>query len=478
MTNFNNSLELSPAAMRKLGYKVIDALVEHFETLESQPFTKSASAIELSEIIEDKLPLETEDPQKVFDHLFEDVFTQISYTNHPRFFSFVPSPGNYVGALADTLASGFNVFAGHWFAGSGAARIEIVTINWLLKLCGFPEQGGGLFVSGGSIANLSAIATARQVNGSENCQNNVVYYSQQTHSSLHKGLKILGFEKQQMRPISIKNDFKIDVDQLERAILKDLGNGLHPMCIVGNAGTTNTGTVDELGRLSAIAKKYNLWFHIDGAYGAAAILSKKTKESLSGIELADSLTLDPHKWWFQPYEIGCLLVRDHLHLKATYAVTAEYLKDAQDLYSSEINFFEYGIQLTRSFRALKLYTTLKIFGLNNFSYAIDHGISMAEYTEELLRRNDNWEITSPAQLAVIAFRYQPRILDEKEVDELNSLISREMLLDGYALIITTILKNRTVLRMCTIHPALKKMDIEKTVEKLNHFAEKNLKALA
>lgn len=475
--DLNATFQLTPEEMRSVGYKVIDMLIEHQEALPKQPFARSPSNKELSAIIDDQLPINGQDIFKILSHLEQDVLSNLSHTNHPRFFSFVPSPGNFIAAIADTLASGYNVFSGHWLSGPGAAKVELVTINWLLKLCGFPQTGGGLFVSGGSMANLSALATARTVKGHSNPLKNTVYYSQQTHSSLAKGLRILGFLPDQMRPIPIDSSFKIHKGALCEQIEQDRRNGYHPLCLVGNAGTTNTGAVDDLQQLSKIAKTYNLWFHIDGAYGAAAILSKKGKNLLKGMELADSLTLDPHKWWFQPYEIGCLLVQNPQHLKTTFAVTAEYLKDAQDLYHSEINFFNYGTQLTRSFRALKLYTSLKAFGINNFAKAIDHGIAMAEYTELLIRQQQDWKIISPAQLGMLAFKCHPAELNQEESDVLNRKITEFLLVDGYAMIITTTLHNQIVLRMCTIHPAITKEEIETTVEKLIHYAQKSCNLL-
>ena len=248
--------------------------------------------------------------------------------------------------------------------------------------------------------------------------------------------------------------------------------GLQPFCLIATAGTTNTGTVDPLSEIAAICKKEKIWFHIDGAYGAAAILSKEGKKMLKGIEKADSLTVDPHKWFFQPYEMGCLLVRNTNHLKGTFTERPEYLKDVEGN-KSEINFYDHGIQLTRRFRALKFYMSIKTFGLGEFRKAITYNIELAEEVENCLRSSPNWEVISPATLAVINFRYHPigEKLSEKKLDALNQYISKQVVATQKALLVTTILNGQIVLRMCLINPRTTLEDIKETFTLFNEIAE-------
>lgn len=466
----NNPLALSKKQMQTVGYTVIDTIIEHLEGMENLKIHAQQSPQYLSEKLGGPIPEAGQDPLKLIQQAKQEVFGNILHVDHPRFYAFIPSPGNFMGVMADTLVKGFNVFNGHWLAGSGSAAVERITINWLKDICGFPKKGGGLFLSGGSMANLSAIATARKIKLKDEGKRGVVYYSNQTHSSLAKGLKVLGVGKKYRRPLPTDQDLRINIKALEKAIKQDLKKGLRPFCIVGNAGTTNAGAVDPIKKMAAIAKKYNCWFHIDGAYGAAAMLTKTGKKVLKGIELADSLTLDPHKWWFQPMEMGCLLVKDGSHLKTTFQVSAEYLEDTKAKGLEEINYYDHGIQLTRSFRAFKLYLSLKTFGLKAFKKAIQKGMDMAEYTEQLLQKEKDWKIVTQAQLGILNFIYAPKGASLTAIDNYSKVIAEKVMHDGFAMITTTKIDDLTVLRMCPIHPGLTKRDLKETLIRLNQFA--------
>jgi len=263
---------------------------------------------------------------------------------------------------------------------------------------------------------------------------------------------------------------------LKNCIAKDKLEGYQPFCIIASAGTTNTGTVDPLEEIAAICKKENLWMHVDGAYGGAAILSDEGKKYLKGIEKADSLTVDPHKWFFQPYEIGCLLVKDHKWLSKTFSEKPVYLRDIEGN-ESEINFYDHGIQLTRRFRALKFYMSIKTFGLNAFKDAIQYSITLTENLESILRESPKWEVISPATLAVINFRYNPinYNLTEEELDNLNQYISKQIIASKNAVLVTTILQDQVVLRMCLINPRTVLKDVQDTLSFCEKYAEEYLK---
>jgi len=385
---------------------------------------------------------------------------------------FVPGPSNYISAMADSLASGFNIFSGGWAASPAAAELEIVTMHWLLKMYGFPvKNGGGIFTSGGSMANLTAIITARKVKCGDDFSKAVIYLSDQAHSSNIKAIRVAGFRKEQIRIIPTDSEFKFSLNKLKNAIAKDSLEGLQPFCLIATAGTTNTGTVDQLSELATICKKEKIWFHIDGAYGGAAILVSNGKQLLKGIEKADSITVDPHKWFYQPYEIGCLLVRNHKWLKGTFTEKPEYLRDIEGN-TSEINFYDHGIELTRRFRALKFYMSIKTFGLKAFRKAITYNIKLAEETESFLRKSSNWEVISPATLAVINFRYNPigNGLTEKKLDALNQYISAQVVASQKALLVTTVLNKQVVLRMCLINPRTTMQDVKETITLCETFA--------
>ncbi|MAP55431.1 aminotransferase class V-fold PLP-dependent enzyme [Altibacter sp.] len=466
------TLEISKEAMTQYGYKVVDAIVAHFDTQSSKLPVASATREEMDHLFSEEAPERAMDPESVLQFVLDEVMTKSNVVSHPRSYSFVPGPSNYISAMADSLASGFNIFSGGWAASPAAAELEIVTMNWLLKLFGFPvKRGGGIFTSGGSMANLTAIITARKVKCGDDFSKAIIYLSDQAHSSNIKAIRSAGFKKEQIRVIPTDSEFKFAINKLKNAIARDVLEGLQPFCLIATAGTTNTGTVDQLSELATICKKEKIWFHIDGAYGAAAILSKNGKQLLKGIEKADSLTVDPHKWFYQPYEIGCLLVRNHQWLKGTFTEKPEYLRDIEGN-TSEINFYDHGIELTRRFRALKFYMSIKTFGLRTFRKAITYNIQLAEATESLLRKSSHWEVISPATLAVINFRFNPigNKLSEKKLDSLNQYISKHVVDSKQALLVTTLLNGQVVLRMCLINPRTSMQDIKETLALCESFA--------
>ncbi len=463
----NDKLEFSPEEMRAMGYRVIDLLVEHAANERDHRVGQKADPAVIRPALREPVPDVGIALDDALARLTEDVFPNRLNIAHPRFFAFVPGPSNYVGVLADLLASGLNVFNGSWLGGSGAAALELQTIDWLRELCGFPDSAGGLFVSGGSLANLTALAVARDVKLSGNLDGARVYFSDQTHSSIEKALRVAGFLPEHIVKLPSDSDFRLVVADLADRVAADRAAGLRPFCVIANGGTTNTGAVDPLPEVAALAKRENLWIHVDGAYGAAAVLSDRGREILCGIELADSLSLDPHKWLFQPIECGCVLLRDSDALKAAYRILPDYLKDIHRN-AQEVNPCDYGIQLTRGFRALKVWLSLQVFGLHAFRAAITRGFELAEYAQHCVESMPGWELVAPANMAMLSFRFVPA--DDSKSDALQTAVMEEMLADGYAMVSTTVLRGRTVLRMCTINPRTTEEDIAETLRKLDTMA--------
>ena len=473
-------LSLSKEEMQAYGYKIVDILTTHFDTLSDKKVVATGNTAEMESLFSDTLPLEASNPETVLAHVTRDVLENVNQLSHPKFYSFVPGPSNFISAMSDSLATGFNIFSGSWKGSAAATKVEITTIHWLLELFGFPvKKGGGIFTSGGSMANLTALATARNVKLGEDFSKACIYLSDQAHSSNIKAIRVLGFKKEQIRIIPTDLEFKISINKLKNAIAKDRLQGFTPFCIIASAGTTNTGTVDPLDELAKIANDEDLWLHVDGAYGGGAILAANGKSLLKGIEKAHSLTVDPHKWFFQPYEMGCLLVKNHKWLSDTFTEKPEYLRDVEGN-ESEINFYDHGIQLTRRFRALKFYMSVKTFGLNAFKKAVEYSLNLAEKTESILRKSSQWEVISPATLAVINFRFNPikKALTEKQIDLANEYISKRITESGEAVLVTTILQHQVVLRMCLINPRTELQDIEETLTACEKYGEMFLAGLS
>jgi glutamate/tyrosine decarboxylase-like PLP-dependent enzyme len=306
----------------------------------------------------------------------------------------------------------------------------------------------------------------------------VVYGSDQTHSSLLRAMRILGWQKQQFRRLESDAAFGVRPEEVQRAIREDRAAGLAPFCVIANVGTTNTGAIDPMTELAEVCAEQEVWLHADGAYGAGALFCERGRELLRGIERADSFTLDPHKWLFQPFDCALLMVRNRATLRHAFHVRedeAEYLQDAR-AGEEEVNLWDYSPELTRPFRALKLWMSLQVFGADAFAAALERTFYLAEYAEKQLRARNNWEITSSAQMAVVTFRYVPKgqqsgsVESGRRIDALNRAIAARMQEQGFALVLTTELRGQTVLRLCTINPRTTEEDIAKTVEALDEHA--------
>jgi glutamate/tyrosine decarboxylase-like PLP-dependent enzyme len=457
-------IALSREEMRKFGYAVVDLLAEHFAKVGDGPVGSKAEPTRMIPLFDGDPPENGRDPNGVLAQLERDVLPNNLHVDHPRFFAFVPGPNNFVSVMADAIAAGFQIFNGTWFGGSAAAALELGVIRWLARVSGFPATAGGLFVSGGSVANMTGLMAARHSVLQDHIDGATVYLSDQTHSSVERALRVIGFRSEQIRKLQSDENFRLSIQTLCGVIAEDRGKGLRPFCIVANAGTTNTGAVDPLSELADLAEKEKLWLHVDGAFGAASILSERGRSMLAGLDRADSLTLDPHKWLFQSFECGCVLVRDAALLKSAFQIKADYLRDVYREIE-EINPCDYGIQLTRSFRALKVWLSLQTFGLAAFREAITRGFELAELAERELRARNGWEILSPAQMATICFRFG-------NDDDLQTRLVDDMMHDGYALLTSTTLRGAVALRLCTINPRTTEQDIIGTVDRLDELARK------
>jgi aromatic-L-amino-acid decarboxylase len=301
----------------------------------------------------------------------------------------------------------------------------------------------------------------------------VLYGSDQIHSSIERGCRVLGLEPAQIRKLPSDEQFRLPLTALRGAVADDRAAGRQPFCVIANAGSTNTGAVDPLPALAEYWRDEGLWLHADAAYGAAAILCERGRALLEGLDRVDSLSLDPHKWWFQPYEIGCVLVRNGHHLRETFRILPEYLKDV-DRAAEEVNFCEYGIQLTRSFRALKLWMSLQVFGLDAFRQAVARGVALAEQAEQILRQSASWEIVTPAQLGIVTFRPASAGRSAAQVDAQSRWLVDAVIADGFAMVSSTELRGRTVLRLCTINPRTTDEEIRETLRRLERFGERRL----
>ncbi len=463
------TLDLSPEEMREFGYRVIDSLIEYYQGRADRPVAEKLDEDALAAILEEPLPYQGMAWRDALAQFERQVVDTANHVDHPRFFAFIPLANNFVSVMADALASGYNIFNAVWRQGPGAAQVERLTVDWLRQIILFPAGAGGTFVSGGSVANLTGLAVARQIRLNGDMRNAVAYCSDQIHFAVSRGMRILGFAPEQLRKLPSDENFRLSLARLQRAVAADRAAGKRPFCVIASAGTTNTGAIDPLEQLAAYCKRENLWLHVDGAYGAPAMLTAEGKTALRGLEQVDSLALDAHKWLFQPVECGVVLLRDRRWLSQTFKETPEYLKDMEQE-GEELNFMNQGIQLTRQFRALKLWLSFKVFGLDAISRAIAVGFENARLADALLREAGCWEIVTPAQMAIVTFRYRPANGDEALANRITHDLVGALMADGFAFASGTQLRDKTVLRLVTNNPRSTTDDLRRTVALLGRLA--------
>jgi glutamate/tyrosine decarboxylase-like PLP-dependent enzyme len=449
-------LSLEPEELRRLGYGVIDRLVEHYAALDGKPPVPTPDP-GWSPANVPPCPDGPTDPDEALAFLFDEVLARAQYTSHPRFFARIASPSNPLSVLADLAGAGVNVFAGGWIGGAGASAVELAVLEWLRGWMGLPEGSEGVLVSGGSVGTLTALGAAAHARANQRPLA-TGYISAHTHSAVARAWRTLGFAPEHLRVLAADADQRMPVAATREAIAADRAAGLEPFAIIATAGTTSTGAIDPLTALADLAEREQLWFHVDGAYGAPSRLVDPAP--LNGIERADSLVLDPHKWLFQPYEIGCVLMREPGLLERAFSLDGVYLRDTM---STDVQFRDRSPQLTRGSRALKLWLSLRVFGLDAFKAAIARGIALAELAEAILRERDGWEVVTPAQLAVVTFR-------RDGPDELTDRMVTAAVAEGFTAPSTTIIDGRPVARLCTINPRTTDEDIRLTIERLERFA--------
>lgn len=458
-------MEMTPEEMRRLGYRVIDELIDRWTHLRDEAAWRGGTRHELEPILGGRAPETPGDPDQVLDLALNTILPRAGRIDHPRFFAFIPSSPTWPGLLGDVLASGFNVFQGTWLESAGPSQVELVVLDWFREWLGFPETGGGVLTSGGSAANLGALVAAREAAG--NPAGAVVYVSDQGHSSLERAALIAGIPGERVRKIATDCFFRMDLDALASAIAEDGNAGLTPLCICANAGATSTGAIDELDGIADIAERENVWFHVDGAYGGFSVLVPEERENFRGMERADSVTLDPHKWLFQSYETGCLMVRDTGPLESAFRILPDYLQDT-DLGREQVNFADRGVQLSRSFRALKIWMSIQTLGLGAFRDTIRQGITFAKRAESYIQNSTHLEMLGPSSLGIVCFRYQPSgpPLRAEALEELNQAIQHDVVSRGISMMSSTRLRGTFSLRLCIMNYRSTWADVRETLEAL------------
>ncbi len=478
---FDETFDIESDKIRKLGYETVDLITEYFNDINNKPLVPKTKFNGLMQLIDEPLPKNGQSSDSIICELKTKIIDNSLKIGNPNFLGWISSSGTIIGSFADGIAGALNQNVS--LSGAGiATAIELLTINWIKEMIGYDKDAAGLLVSGGSVANLMALTVARNAKanydidsvGLQNNKKMIVYASKEAHVCVSKAVNILGIGTNNIRWIDTDKEFCLNTNDLEKKIVNDLSEGNTPFVVVATAGNTKTGAVDPLNDIAGICQKYDLWFHVDAAYGGFAILSNETKDLFKGIQKADSIAINPHKWLFIPYEAGCLLVKNHNHMIETFSSETDYIHiDNKDSDSNEVDFSDYGIQLSRNFRALKIWMSLKQYGANKYEKIITQNILLAKYLEALAEESNEFIVESPANLSIVCFRYVPKDLLERYgksnqtqkdnfnnyLDNLNKSILKEMIADGRAVLSGAILHGKYVLRACIINYRTKKKDI-------------------
>jgi glutamate/tyrosine decarboxylase-like PLP-dependent enzyme len=462
------------AMLRQCADQTTAWLLQHFATLPEQGIGRVASRSEMTALLPGPAPEQGRDFSKVLAEFGDTIATHAFRINHPRFLAFVPSAPSFMSVLGDMLCAGTNFFAGVWVEAAGPTAVELVVLDWFRDLLGLPIGTRGLLTSGGSEATLTALHAARETLPRDDRARAVLYCADQRHRSVDRAARILGFRPDQVHLLPGGPDFRLSPDTLAATVRRDRAEGRHPWLLVATAGTTNTGAIDAMPALADLCAAEKLWLHVDAAYGWSAVLVPEGKAALAGIERADSITLDPHKWFAQSFEAGCVLVRDGQKLFDAFSTYAEYTQDVEAA-EDELNFADHGIALSRRFRALKIWFSVQVLGLAWHRALVSRCLRLAEYAAIVLQEAGTFEILSPPQLSVVCFRYCGDTKSEDEIEVINQAILDALKRDGRAFISSTRLAGKLALRFCFVNWRTTAQDVEYVVRLLQELGERGVR---
>ena len=476
----HSSLDITEESLQELSAHATDLVLEYLTTINERPVRAENHAGKTLAAIDTELSSEG----RPLDQILNDCRTIIDlsrHNGHPRFFGYVASPSTPVGAYADLIASALNANITCWRSGPAGTELERMVVRWLGALINYDRDAKGLLTSGGSMANMIALLIAhRRKSGVDTSRHGLwnsgppmtLYASEEVHLSIAKAADILGFGRDQVRVIPCDEQRRMRVDLLRQKIEADRREDLRPFCIVATAGTVNTGAVDPLMEIADVAAQFDLWCHVDGAYGAPGSLDERKKHLFAGLERADSVSLDPHKWLYVPVDAGCLLFRDTHAARAPFSTDeADYIKTHGYTDEEAFAFWDYGVELSRRFRALKVWMTLQYYGSRRIADAISEDIDLAAYLGEVVSNANDFELLAPVELSICCFRYVPgRSLSDAELDQLNERIMELVQKGGRAYLSNATVNGKFALRACITNFRTTKADIDETIAAVREAA--------
>ncbi len=476
---------MSREEFAQVGHRLIDQLAEHFDTLRDQPVSPGETpAVVKKTLGQHRIPEDGIPASEILDRAFTILTKHSLFPGHPRFWGYIIGAGTQIGVLADLLAATINPNVGGWNLSPMATEIERQTIGWIAEFIGYPSDAGGILVSGGAMANYVCFLTGRRAiapwnireNGISNAKGQLrVYCSKETHTWIQKAMDLFGHGTQAIHWIDTDAALRIDTDALEQAIAEDQARGDIPFMVVANAGSVSTGVVDDLQRVGDICRRHNLWFHVDGAYGGPAAGLPEQQSLFAGIRDADSIALDPHKWFYSPLEAGCVLVRDAARLTDAFSYHPAYYHFEEYADAPGINFYEYGPQNSRGFRALKVWAGFLQAGKHGLQQMIGHDIAMARLLFKLVLEAEDFEAFQ-VNLSITTFRYVPAgsSLDEEAINQLNEATMVALQNSGKAFITNAVIRGKFLLRACIVNFRTQESDIRALPVYIREIAQAKL----
>lgn len=426
---------------------------------------------------EESLPENGFNVHDLLEKVKTDVVGSATMNIGPHYYGYITGGGNQVAILAEMLSASLNQNNLKWHSSPISTELEKLVVKWVSQFIGYSEKAAGAILDGGSTANFNCLAVARKnmapqslaSDGMYGMKPMTIYVSSEGHSSFDKAVDMLGIGLKNLKKIPVNSDFQIRTDLLEKQIREDQKAGFQPICIIGIAGTTNSGAVDNLETLAGIAQKYKLWYHVDAAYGGPAAKLETVKHLFKGLDSADSVVVNPHKWLYVPFEAACILVKDPEKLRNTFSLIPDYLRSNDDN-GGRTDLMEYQLPLTKSFKSLKVWMTLKAYGAKRLRETIQADIDNAQYLESLIQKSENFELLAPVPLSIVCFRYTPSGMDKSSIEHLNRKLAHAIEQDGRIFLTATIVNGKTALRTCFINPRTTKKDVEWILEVIHDVA--------
>ena len=465
-----SELELSEERMRAIVDAAMDRIVAFIGTLPEQPSNRLAGAEDIARSLIEPLPEEGEPYEGLLERLFDEVIPLGFNAAGPGYLAYIPAGGLFQSAVGDFIAESVNRYTSIWIPAPGLAQIETVVVRWLCEIVGYPDQALGLLTTGGSLANFTAIFTARRERLAENFLDGTIYVSDQVHHSIQKAAMLAGFPPSSVRFVGSDGDYRMRLGELETVVAADRAAGKQPFLVIGSAGTVNTGAVDDLAGIGAVAAAEDLWFHVDAAYGGLFMLTERGRAVLAGIEMSDSMSLDPHKSLFIPYGTGSLLVRDRQTLARAHATEAEYLPSMRED-PDFVDFSEISPELSRGHRGLRIWLPLKMHGAGAFRRQLDEKIDLAVWITEQLRAIDGIEIVADPHLTLVAFRLVVPGLDDDELNDLNRRFLQAVNDRQRIFISHSVVDTNYLLRVCVLSFRTHLPNMEIALEEIRVVAE-------